>query len=147
MKPLGAGSDADIRSIILFGSHARGDADFFSDQDVCVFTDPVDYSRLLDIRDKVAHEFSISIPAVAAYPAPIITAMRDMGSLFLWHLHLEGKILHDRNEFARKTFSHLPRFDAYLEELELFEGLLADIAVGWKGKGGFPYLIFTFFKW
>lgn len=57
MKQFGAGSDDDIRSIILFGSHARGDADFFSDQDVCVFTGPVDYSRLLDIREQVAREF------------------------------------------------------------------------------------------
>ncbi len=135
MKQFGAASDDDIQSIILFGSHARGDADFFSDQDVCVFTGPVDYSRLLDIREKVAREFSVPISAVAAYPEPIIAAMRQMGSLFLWHLHLEGKILHDRDEFARKTFSHLQRFAGYLQELELFEALLADIAVELEREG------------
>lgn len=127
--------DADVKSIILFGSHVRGDADLDSDRDVCIFTEAIRYTHLQDIRQHIASRFDVSAAEVTAYPTPIVESMCQVGSLFLWHLRFEGKILLDRDGFAACIFARLAPFEAHLRELSLLDAVQRDVQKAFQTHG------------
>lgn len=128
-------SDPCLLAVILFGSHARGDADPLSDRDICAFVRPRDYSHLEEMRGVLEQALHVESDALAIYPASVVQEMAEAGSLFLWHLRLEGRILFDRNDFARDTFASLAVFSGYAEELHLFDTLLLDVEAALVSDG------------
>lgn len=121
----------ELISLFVFGSHARGDADSYSDRDLCLFTDDLEYTRLLGVRHEVARTFDVSVLEVSGYPKAVVYQMAAKGSLFLWHLRLEGRILHDRDNFARDLLASLAPFSHYRNDLGVFRSLLNGISRGY----------------
>ncbi len=95
---------------ILYGSHARGEADARSDTDVLLVCDQQNE---------------------ADYSWSDIDRLREYGSLFLWHLHLEARIL-DADESGRARWgsatADLPSYGRVVEDLDAFQVVLGDVA-------------------
>lgn len=75
-------------AIWLYGSRARGDADELSDTDLVVVSD----SATVEPRTRV---LTRTTPFISRYSWDEIERMASYGSLFLRHLALEGKPLHE----------------------------------------------------
>jgi hypothetical protein len=95
---------------LLYGSRARGEADFLSDTDVLIVSDD---------------------PDAADYSWSDIGQLREYGSLFLWHLHLEARLL-DADEAGRvrwqEATSGLPPYGRMADDLKAFRVVLGDVA-------------------
>lgn len=117
-----------VTACLQFGSRARGDNDSASDNDICVIVRSLlsidDVSRL---KAESAERFTTSPDSVSIYTEDSMLVMAKIGSLFLWHLRLEGKILFDRDGYLRTLFrSHRPFRNHHLEWAE-YDELLADV--------------------
>lgn len=117
----------EIRSVVLYGSHARGDADSNSDFDLCIFTQEPAVVRADHLSSIV------TIPAdcrlsLTTYCQTDLAAMLEYGSLFLWHLKLEGKMLYGR-EYLDAQLTKLKPFLRHHSEIvyhaEIFDDLLS----------------------
>jgi len=119
------GSKPGIQAVILYGSYGRGDAVSDSDVDVCVFTANTGGTTEDTIRALVP-----SLPNkplnLVFYPPEAIKAMLDYGSLFLWHIKLEGKALFG-HEYVEAILKGLKPFDQHLKEILFLMGLLLDL--------------------
>lgn len=95
---------------LLYGSRARGEADSLSDSDVLV---------VCDHREAADYSWSD------------IDQLREYGSLFLWHLHLEARVL-DADEAGRVRWEHatssLPPYRRVADDLDAFRTVLDDVA-------------------
>jgi hypothetical protein len=94
---------------LLYGSHARGEADALSDTDLLVIDDD----------------------PLADYTWSDMTHLRAYGSLFLWHLHLESVILdadEQGQELWAKLTSELPTYARVQEDLDAFHTVLCDVS-------------------
>lgn len=98
---------------LLYGSQARGEADSLSDTDVAV----------------------VSGAPGADYSWSDISRLRDYGSLFLWHLHLEGRVIdgdpEGRRAWATAT-SDIPTYSRTERDLAAFDVVLDDVAEALK---------------
>lgn len=94
---------------LLYGSRARGEADSLSDTDVLIVCDHLD---------------------TADYSWSEIDKLGEYGSLFLWHLHLEARVL-DADEPGRARWenatSGLPPYSRVASDLEAFRTVLDDV--------------------
>jgi hypothetical protein len=112
---------------VLFGSHARGDSDAYSDIDLAIFVMANDINELAGIKTDMAEESEkrVSISLYSTRTAEILA--RD-GSLFLWHLSLEGRILFQRDGWMSALFSRLKPYgkNKALRDLTTFARLLED---------------------
>lgn len=124
---IGTSIPSDIKALVLYGSHARGDSDGESDVDVCAFT--------ADQRTVTPDELEAFLPtfrsshlAVTAYSETDLTAMLEYGSLFLWHLRLEGTVVYGHDYFESQM-SRLRQFTEHHSEIayhrQIFDDLLA----------------------
>ena len=113
-------SEERIKTLVLFGSTAKKQNDFSSDIDLCaIINDNLDESDIskneilsvLDINDNLKDFENFSV-----YRESSLIKMLDYGSLFLWHLKLEGKILYG-DDYFNKTFSKLKAFKNHLSEI------------------------------
>src|SRR5680860_1183736 len=103
---------------LLYGSHARGEADARSDID------------LLTIDDAGAADYTWSD----------LNQLRDYGSLFLWHLRLEGVILNADDAGASEWASIIQGLPAYTrarQDCDAFEVVLRDVLRS-PDDGGVP---------
>lgn len=112
-------------AIWLYGSHARGDADWLSDIDVLVVSD-----NFVEVD---------SITSVLAFPSPLsitqyswqeMQRMAQYGSLFLQHLHLEGQALREEGPVRGRLgrlLSRLPRYSLASRDLTGFYTVLRDV--------------------
>jgi hypothetical protein len=93
---------------LLYGSNARGEADALSDVD----------------------ELWVSDDVSADYSWQDLQRLRSYGSLFLWHLHLEAKVLkadaEGRDRWAAIT-DRLPRYARAEQDMRAFEHVLGDV--------------------
>ncbi|MFC1561235.1 nucleotidyltransferase domain-containing protein [Candidatus Latescibacterota bacterium] len=120
--------DPNILSIIIYGSHARKDHDASSDFDLCILTKERQNHELNHEEIKEATGlFEAQNLNLVCYPDSVVDSMLKYGSLFLWHLKLEGKILYGEDYFTNKV-RKLKQFKTHYEEiiyhLELFQDLL-----------------------
>ncbi len=114
-----------IRAILLYGSHARGDADHTSDVDVCVFLTDLPRPSEIAVR-----ELAPSLPqrplSVVAYTERDLDAMLEHGSLFAWHLKLEARVVYGES-YVRSKMRGLRSFRRHNSEISEYVNLLADL--------------------
>lgn len=114
-----------VSSIILFGSAARLDHDLYSDIDICLIyrgRKPTEKVVLPLLSDK----FNINAAELVLYTEREFNKMVSYGSLFLWHLKLEGKVLYDAG-FYSTNIKLLARYSHHLEEIDYHISILDDM--------------------
>jgi predicted nucleotidyltransferase len=87
-------------SIVLFGSHARGDAKEASDYDLFIVADRLPskaFQRIFFIRRPLMGQFGEKFSIIGKTPVEVL---RDFPPLFL-DLGLDGIVLFDKNDFFR----------------------------------------------
>lgn len=94
----------NLKCLVLFGSHARGDIDSQSDFDLLGIDDSKDYS----VRDVGKVNFSL-------YSSSEIIKMSEDGNLFILHIIKEGKCLFNDDFFDILKSSFTYR-DSYEED-------------------------------
>jgi hypothetical protein len=57
------------------------------------------------------------------------------GSLFLWHLRLEGKVLYDKDQFLERLLDNLPEFSAYHESLSSYRSMWQGVSEACSSLG------------
>jgi len=122
-------NDPSIRAILLFGSRARGDATAGSDTDMAVFAEADSISSLLDLRvslDSAKNDPSVNF---SIYSCKTAQKMASEGSLYLWHLRLEGKLVLNRGTWLSQLFRNLRPYSAQkaMRDLVTFRAVLQDI--------------------
>lgn len=115
----------EINSVVLYGSYARGDYVADSDLDVCVFT------QEQGIVKEAQLEPLLTVPAgshlsLTCYCQADLSAMLEYGSLFLWHLKLEGKIIYGK-EFFLANLEYLKPFEKHHGEIAYHSEILSDL--------------------
>ncbi len=98
---------ATVAALVLYGSRARGDSDDRSDTDVAVFTYAQSMSDLQDLKRWVTKS-SMAPPdaTFAIYSTATADRMAERGSLFLWHVRLEGRVLYDHDKWLAGLWQH-----------------------------------------
>ena len=91
-----SGLRGESLGIVLYGSHARGDAGPDSDVDL-----------LQLVRDS-PHSYTFDRVSVVAYTLEQIQEMTAAGSVFAWHLRTEGVIVEDLDGTLQATLSRHP---------------------------------------
>lgn len=127
--------NTNILSIILYGSHARKDNDASSDIDLCVLvTKRENYElEMSKINESLGLPDAPNLNTVC-YTDPIVESMLSHGSLFLWHLKLEGKILYGENYFSNKV-KKLEPFKTHYDEIIYHSEIFSDLQKSWKIVG------------
>jgi predicted nucleotidyltransferase len=122
----------NILSIILYGSSARRDHDKSSDLDICILTKERQAERisLEDIQEIVVPLQPTRITPTC-YPDSVVDSMLEHGSLFLWHLKLEGEVLYGEDYFASKI-KRLKNFENHQDEIKYHSELFQDLRRAWE---------------
>lgn len=124
--------DPNILSIILYGSHARKDHDELSDCDICIITRDKKNEKLeIDDLEKMLGASVSSEINLVYYSDAVVNSMLSHGSLFLWHLKLEGKVLYGAKYLSDK-FHRLTRFKTHHEEVKYHAELFHDLKRSWE---------------
>ncbi len=123
--------DTNIQSIILYGSHARKDNDISSDFDLCVLTKKRESHELKqeEIKEAIGSLETSNLTPVS-YPDAVVDSMLEYGSLFLWHLKLEGKVLYGEDYFTNKI-KKLKPFKTHYDEIMYHSEMLQDVQSSW----------------
>ena len=114
-----------IITAILFGSVARGDSDTRSDIDILVICDDSTANLTEDIRDELAIKLHCDPLSVNVYIESQFRAMLCKGSLFAWHLRLEGRVLFNKLK-SEELFSELQQYSSYREDISQYSILLSE---------------------
>lgn len=81
---------------MLYGSHARGDANAASDID------------LLQVVPQAARSYTMASATVVGYTLDQLRSLSQAGSLFAWHLRTEGIVLDDPERLLAAVFDEHP---------------------------------------
>jgi predicted nucleotidyltransferase len=115
-----------VIGVIEFGATARGDTDEHSDKDIFAVVDDVDADLLDNFRVAIATEYDTLPNSVACYSVSSFDQMIFHGSLFTWHLRLEGKILRDPYGIFAEAFGNLAKYDSFQSDLAQFDEIYKD---------------------
>lgn len=119
--------NSNVLSVIIYGSHARKDHDDASDLDVCVLTaDQVSSEVVKPIILHLIPQQHQSSAEITTYPCETTESMLNYGSLFMWHLKTEGKIVYGERYF-NKIIKKLSEYKHHKEELLYHYQILNDI--------------------
>lgn len=113
----------NIICIILFGSKSVDRISEYSDIDVCIFTrkhDNLDYEEQIK-KDYNLHQ--VNNISIVKYTVADFRKMLKKGSLFLWHLKLEGTILHGKDFFISQI-SNLKKYNDHRVELQYIQEII-----------------------
>jgi predicted nucleotidyltransferase len=116
-----------VVGVIEFGATARGDGDEHSDRDIFALIEDVDGDELRAVANRVAAEYGTSASSIACYSASSFDLMIQRGSLFTWHLKLEGRVLHDPDGVFDEAFDQLTPYDAFISDLARFQQVFDDV--------------------
>lgn len=118
---------AEVHSVVIFGSCARGDTTDNSDLDVAVFSqDDVEVSKSeLVGRFPALDDGRLSL---ACYGESSLDKMLRNGSLFLWHIKNEGKIIYGEDYLVTKLILLEP-FERHDAEISNYLEMLADLFI------------------
>ena len=112
--------------VMLFGSTARKDDDYNSDIDIFVLVnDNLSELEKEHVINNVINLISKKNINVSLYTKEIFTKMLKDGSMFLWHLNLEGKYIFNRSE--ENIFKDLNEFRAYEKNFNLYQDLFNEV--------------------
>jgi len=125
----------EILGLMLFGSAARRDADVYSDKDVFVLCADLDLETFLKLKQEVILPAAGEDCSVSSYRFSDFLTMAENGSLFLWHLKLQGKFVFSKNTVIEKVFSLLKQYDNYQQDLNYYGELLEDVIVSMRKRG------------
>ena len=117
----------DIVAVLEYGATARADADDYSDRDICVFVDDVDELTFERLRSFVGERLSLDPRSVACYRLSTVDEMVRGGSLFLWHLRLEGKVHYDPDGVAIEALGALAPYNHFQRDLRRFSDVFGDV--------------------
>lgn len=122
-------SNRSVEAAVLFGSQARGDSDSSSDVDVAVFANVEDFDALGKIKTQLASDIRDADVTVSLYSTRTAEILAQDGSLFLWHLNLEGKVLFERGPWISYLYARLKPYgqSKALRDLNTFERILNDV--------------------
>jgi hypothetical protein len=114
---------------VLFGSQARGDADSRSDIDVAVFVNAIDVDTLSGLKKTFLADCDCQQLALSVYSTRTAEVLASDGSLFLWHLRLEGKVLFQRDGWLSKLLNRLAPYgkSKALRDVATFERIIRDV--------------------
>jgi Predicted nucleotidyltransferases len=116
-----------IQEIYLFGSVARGDYDEFSDIDFLFIVTDCTQAEYNELKGSIAEELGVPAKWISLYELSKINAMFDEGSLFLWHIKLEGIKLFSRDGYLEEILLSLPMYSKAQQSLEDYKTILQDI--------------------
>lgn len=122
---------AAVVAAVLFGSRARGDWDEGSDVDVAVFAAADEFQDLSAVKDGCGLAFGPGRVSISVYGTDTAERLAAHGSLFLWHLRLEGSVLFKRSHWLERLLddeSLLP-YDrsCALRDLETFGSVIEEV--------------------
>jgi hypothetical protein len=113
-------------AIWLYGSHARGDADFLSDMDILVASNhEISIDEVASYIPSLPREITIS-----KYSWSEIRRMADYGSLFLQHLHMEGSAIWEsssRQGQLATILSGMGEYKHVKRDIKGFRTVLVDV--------------------
>lgn len=122
----------NILSIILYGSKARKDNDTSSDLDLCLLTKNRDKNDMRQIEvSELLTDLNQEKLSPTFYPESVVNSMLAHGSLFLWHLKLEGKVLYGKEYFSKKL-AKLKHFKSHKDEIIYHSLLFSDLLRSWN---------------
>jgi len=116
-----------VLGAVVFGSAARGNSDGHSDFDVFILCEDLAFNELVGLRCQVADVLDCHPSSVSTYCLSNAMAMAQDGSLFMWHLKLEGQIAFSRGEVIEKLFRNLRPHRNYKADFVYYGSLLRDI--------------------
>lgn len=122
----------DDIAVWLYGSAARGNIDHLSDVDVLVITDH-DVSReclIPSLPKKYCYA------SVTNYKWSEIRGMASYGSLFLWHLFLEGNVIFEAEKVSRslgRILHELPEYQYTDRDIVAFSHAISDVYASQEG--------------
>src|SRR5205807_1836584 len=102
-------------------------SDQFSDKDIFAVVEDVDADQLDLLRTEIASMYGTDEASVACYSASSFDQMITHGSLFIWHLHLEGKILSDPDGIFAEAFGNLAAYKSFRRDTARFKELYEDV--------------------
>jgi hypothetical protein len=118
-----------VEAMLLFGSRSRGDADKGSDTDLAVFAEAESVDSLVGVKRSLCDDPGQITTNYSVYSLATAELMAAEGSLFLWHLKLEGKILFQRSNWVNGLLARLAPY-CYAKaarDIKTFEYVLGDI--------------------
>lgn len=127
---------ADILGAVLFGSAARGDYDAYSDKDIFLVCRDMEVNELLKVKRECIRRVVGHSGNSCAYRYGDVLLMAERGSLFLWHLKLEGKMIFSKEGIIEHIFGLLKPYGGYRSDLECYEELMVDVKESLRKWGG-----------
>jgi len=129
IAPLTNPLPAAVYGVVLFGSKSRGDADTGSDTDLAVFANAESPEDLVKIKDNMCRAFSDKMANLSVYSVATAQLMAADGSLFLWHLKLEGRVVFQRDNWFDRLLDDLAPYSPVKAErdLDTFAHVLDDV--------------------
>jgi predicted nucleotidyltransferase len=121
--------NSEIRSAWLFGSRARGDFDEFSDTDVVLFSEPMQLSEMVLLKRRLTEQMADDTISLSLYSVPSTEAMAKGGSLFLWHVKLEGREIFSRGTWFNHILEALAPYsrERAVDDLVTLRTVLSDV--------------------
>lgn len=118
-----------LEAVILFGSKSRGDADAASDTDLAIFAEASSPASLISIKRRFSDSISNEDTNFAIYSLTTAERMATDGSLFLWHIKLEGRILFQRSCWLIRLLDCLAPYGNGKADRDIrtFEAVLSDV--------------------
>lgn len=114
-------------SIYLYGSMARGDISEDSDCDLLVAISDCSEETFNSIKDSIKTWHPELNCEIAIYQMSALKSMQAKGSLFLWHIKTEGRVVFSRGNQFSKLLSELAEYSSASEAIAEYRDIFHDI--------------------
>lgn len=124
----------DILAVVLFGSTARKDGDAYSDKDIFVLCKDLSLDELLKIKSNFILPKVERKEGICCYRYKDVVLMAETGSLFLWHLKLQGNVIFSKDTLLEEIFDALKPYANYRKDLDYYNNLLGDVKESFRKR-------------